>query len=63
MNPGNTVFDAKRLIGCTFHDPTLQSDMAHWPFNVVRGEGARPKVQVEVKGKLKNFFPEVGPQA
>uniref|UniRef100_A0A914KXC4 Heat shock protein 70 n=1 Tax=Meloidogyne incognita TaxID=6306 RepID=A0A914KXC4_MELIC len=58
MNPANTVFDAKRLIGHKFDDPAVQSDMKHWPFKVIQGEGARPKIQVEVKGEMKAFFPE-----
>uniref|UniRef100_A0A0B8RYL0 Heat shock 70 kDa protein-like protein n=1 Tax=Philothamnus irregularis TaxID=1899461 RepID=A0A0B8RYL0_9SAUR len=57
MNPNNTIFDAKRLIGRKFDDPTVQSDMKHWPFRVV-SEGGKPKVQVEYKAEIKNFFPE-----
>ncbi|CAK5089357.1 unnamed protein product [Meloidogyne enterolobii] len=58
MNPSNTVFDANRLIGRKFDDPAVQSDMKHWPFKVIQREGARPKIQVEVKGEMKTFFPE-----
>ncbi|XP_066969981.1 heat shock 70 kDa protein cognate 4-like [Macrobrachium rosenbergii] len=57
MNPNNTVFDAKRLIGRKFEDPTVQSDMKHWPFTVVN-EGGKPKLRVEFKGEMKTFNPE-----
>ncbi|XP_016427913.1 heat shock 70 kDa protein-like [Sinocyclocheilus rhinocerous] len=50
MNPNNTVFDAKRLIGRKFDDPVVQSDMKHWSFQVV-SDGGKPKVQVEYKGE------------
>lgn len=57
MNPVNTIFDAKRLIGRKFEDPAIQADMKHWPFTVVSIEG-KPKIQVEYKGEAKTFFPE-----
>ncbi|CAG0916662.1 unnamed protein product [Notodromas monacha] len=57
MNPNNTVFDAKRLIGRKFEDATVQSDMKHWPFNVV-SDGGKPKIQVDYKGETKTFSPE-----
>jgi len=57
MNPNNTVFDAKRLIGRKYEDQTVQSDIKHWPFNVVN-EDTKPKIQVEYKGDTKTFFPE-----
>uniref|UniRef100_W5ME70 Heat shock cognate 71 kDa protein n=1 Tax=Lepisosteus oculatus TaxID=7918 RepID=W5ME70_LEPOC len=57
MNPTNTVFDAKRLIGRRFDDAVVQSDMKHWPFTVIN-DSTRPKVQVEYKGETKSFYPE-----
>uniref|UniRef100_A0A8C5B504 Heat shock protein 8 n=1 Tax=Gadus morhua TaxID=8049 RepID=A0A8C5B504_GADMO len=57
MNPTNTVFDAKRLIGRRFDDAVVQSDMKHWPFEVIN-DNTRPKVQVEYKGETKSFYPE-----
>jgi len=57
MNPVNTVFDAKRLIGRKFTDTAVQGDMKQWPFTVVN-EDTKPKVQVEYRGETKTFFPE-----
>jgi heat shock protein 1/8 len=57
MNAINTVFDAKRLIGRKFNDPTVQSDMKHWPFKVV-DRNNKPFIQVTYKGELKEFSPE-----
>ena len=58
MNPQNTVFDAKRLIGRKFNDPTIQHDISHWPFTVVPGVGDKPMIQVEYKNETKTFSPE-----
>lgn len=57
MNPINTVFDAKRLIGRKFADPEVQADMKHFPFKVI-DKGGKPVVQVEFKGEEKTFTPE-----
>ncbi|CAG9832111.1 unnamed protein product [Diabrotica balteata] len=57
MNPNNTVFDAKRLIGRKFDDPKIQQDIQHWPFKVVN-DCSKPKIQVEHKGERKIFAPE-----
>lgn len=51
MNPTNTIFDAKRLIGRKFTDQIVQSDMKLWPFDVV-DESGRPKIKVNLVFKL-----------
>merc|ERR1712063_44186 len=58
MNPTNTIFDAKRLIGRKFNDPVVQADMKHWPFKVVPKDGDKPHVQVQYMGETKTFSPE-----
>merc|ERR1712194_469162 len=58
MNPANTVFDAKRLIGRRWSDSATQSDMKHFPFGVIQKDGDRPSIRVTFKGEEKDFFPE-----
>lgn len=58
MNPQNTVFDAKRLIGRRFTDASVQSDMKLWPFRVLSGPGDKPMIEVSYKGEKKQFSPE-----
>ncbi|XP_062090008.1 heat shock 70 kDa protein-like [Humulus lupulus] len=58
MNPQNTVFDAKRLIGRRFSDPSVQNDMKLWPFKVVPGPGEMPMIVVRYKGEEKQFAAE-----
>jgi len=58
MNPNNTIFDAKRLIGRKMDDPAIQQDIKHWPFKVLGKEGNKPHIEVEFKGERKTFSPE-----
>jgi L1 cell adhesion molecule like protein len=58
MNPKNTVFDAKRLIGRKFSDKKVQDDMKDWSYEVVAGPGDKPMINVESHGEKKTFSPE-----
>nr|ACR38891.1 heat shock protein 70 [Apopellia endiviifolia (species B)]ACR38900.1 heat shock protein 70 [Apopellia endiviifolia (species B)] len=58
MNPTNTVFDAKRLIGRRFSDGSVQDDMKLWPFKVTPGPGDKPMIGVQYKGEEKQFAAE-----
>ncbi|KAK5113092.1 Heat shock protein ssb1 [Meristemomyces frigidus] len=54
MNPENTVFDAKRLIGRRFDDPTVKKDIESWPFKVVDDDSS-PKIEVQYLNETKQF--------
>jgi len=57
INPENTVFDVKRLIGRKFGDKSVQADKKLFPFTLINKE-ERPYVQVIVDGDKKQFAPE-----
>ena len=57
MNPENTIFDAKRLIGRKFDDPAVQNDIKNFPFKVVSDDN-KPKIQATYKDELKTYQPE-----
>lgn len=57
LNPTNTVFVVKRLIGRNFEDKEVQRDAKFLPYKVISKSG-KPYVQVEVKGEKKALSPE-----
>ncbi|XP_045826860.1 heat shock 70 kDa protein 4-like [Trifolium pratense] len=58
LNPENTVFDAKRLIGRKFSDPNVKSDMMLWPFKVISGVNDKPMISLKYKGQEKQLCAE-----
>ena len=52
------MFDAKRMIGRKFHDPTIQADMKHWPFVVKTSGHEKCEIEVDYKGARATFSPE-----
>ena len=54
----NAVFSAMLVIGRQVSDVVVQEDMKHRSFEVVRGDGDKPLIQVEFKGETKRFTPE-----
>ncbi|XP_026100405.1 endoplasmic reticulum chaperone BiP-like [Carassius auratus] len=57
-NPENTVFDAKRLIGRTWGDSTVQQDIKYFPFKVIEKKN-KPHIQLDIgSGQTKTFTPE-----
>ncbi|KAH9625889.1 hypothetical protein KSS87_003403, partial [Heliosperma pusillum] len=58
INSTNTIFEAKRLIGRKFDEPTVQNDMKHWPFKVIDSNDNNPVFVVTYKDEEKQFSPE-----
>lgn len=59
MNPKNTIYDAKRLIGQNYLDSSVQSDLKLMSYDVVKNdEDGRCVIEVDYKNERKRFFPE-----
>ena len=57
INPENTVFDIKRLIGRKYTDETVQNDKKLLPYKITSNNG-KPYVEVQFKGETKEYSPE-----
>ena len=57
LNPTNTLFDVKRLIGRKFTDETVQRDKKLLPFKLIDREG-KPNIEVQINGAAKRYQPE-----
>jgi molecular chaperone DnaK (HSP70) len=57
LNPENTIFSIKRLIGLRYSDSKLQAELNHLPYKVI-SKNDHPFVQVKVKEEKIRFSPE-----
>jgi len=58
INPKNTVFDVKRLIGRDYSDKTVQADSKLFPFDVIRGTDGKPRIAVTQENEKVTYAPE-----
>jgi heat shock protein 5 len=58
INPENTIFDVKRLIGRKYSDKSVQADKKLVPYSIVAGKGDKPVIEVTQNGEKRRFAPE-----
>ena len=58
LNPENTVFDAKRLMGYKFDNQQVQREIKKMPYSVVSGPNNIPQIKVTYKDEPKVFTPQ-----
>lgn len=58
VNPRNTVYGLKRLLGKNFRDPEVQADITRCPFTVLEGPDGGCLVEVDYVGEKQQFTPE-----
>lgn len=57
INPSNTIFDVKRLIGRSINDPDVQKDARLFPFTIT-DKDKKPHIKVTHNGEDKQYSPE-----
>lgn len=58
MNPKNTIYDAKRMIGRKFSDKVVQNDIKLWPYTVKPDQSDKPLIEVDYMDEKKSLHPE-----
>lgn len=58
INPENTVFDVKRLIGRDYSDKSVQADKKLMPYKIVSNDSNKPVIEISSNGKMTKFSPE-----
>jgi L1 cell adhesion molecule like protein len=52
MNPTNTIYGAKRILGKRFDDKQLQNDTKNFPFKIINKDN-KPMIEVNYKNEVK----------
>jgi heat shock 70kDa protein 1/2/6/8 len=62
INPTNTIFDSKRLIGRNYNEPKdksiIEEFSQHWPFKVKEGSHGKPMFMANYKGEQVEYTAE-----
>ena len=56
LNPENTVYDAKRLIGRKFSDEHVKKDKELLSYKIVADKNDKPMIDVSYKCEKKSFL-------
>jgi len=58
INPNNTVYDSKRMIGRKYNDKEVKEALKHITFTVKSGEYDKCNIEVDYMNERKTFHPE-----
>jgi heat shock protein 5 len=58
VNPENTIYDVKRLIGRDYSDKSVQEDKNLMPFKIVPDKIGKPRISITQGGNERIFSPE-----
>ncbi|GAB6022649.1 Endoplasmic reticulum chaperone BiP [Chamberlinius hualienensis] len=57
INPKNTIFNTKRLIGLQWDDPLIQAEIRNLSFTIIEND-EKPVIQIQTSSGFKSFTPE-----